>query len=84
MSTAELPDQLFTVKEAADFLKLSERRVRKLCSTGRLGERFGQRSYMIHRDQLTEFAKVERRVGAPRRNTPAPATTKTRRRRKSA
>ena len=82
MSTAELPDQLFTVKEAADFLKLSERRVRKLCSTGRLGERFGQRSYMIHRDQLTEFAKVERRVGAPRQN---PANRKQRKsRRKSA
>jgi len=57
--------KLYTAEQAARILKISARRVRKLCSEGRLGRRFGGRAYMITAEELEEFKKIPREVGNP-------------------
>jgi excisionase family DNA binding protein len=53
---------MYTVKEVADKLKVSERQVRKWVETGELARfRIGLRGYRIPESSLNEF--VRRRTG---------------------
>jgi len=45
---------IFTVKQAAERLSVSERRIRKLCADGRLGVKVG-RQWLIKSQELAEF-----------------------------
>ncbi len=65
MGAAVNNNEAFNVEEAASFLDLSERRVRKFCAEGRLGQRFGKRSYLITKKELVDFSKIDRPVGNP-------------------
>jgi len=51
-----------TTSEAAERLKVSERRVRQFCESGRLGRKFG-RNYAITEAQCDAFSKKERLTG---------------------
>lgn len=54
-----------SVVEAAEILKVSARRVRAFCRSGRLGHRVGIRTYVIPRAECLEFSRKERPVGNP-------------------
>jgi excisionase family DNA binding protein len=51
-----------TTIEAAELLGVSERRVRKFCEEGRLGQRIG-RIWAIAEVQVAQFAQIERLSG---------------------
>lgn len=57
--------ETYTVDQAAVVLGVSPRRTRSLCQEGRIGTRFGKRSYAISRAELINFAKRERSSGIP-------------------
>ena len=59
--TSDLP--LLNVTQAAAVLGVSERRVRAICSEGRLGFRQGSRSFIIPRDDVIKFGSRQRRSG---------------------
>jgi len=52
------------VHQAAEFLELSEQRVRQLAKDGRIGMKVGYR-WLFNRAKLEEFAKVPRQAGRP-------------------
>jgi hypothetical protein len=54
----------WSTSKAAQFLGLSEIRVRQFCKEGRLGTKVGN-SYVITDEELREFAKNERPTGKP-------------------
>ena len=57
-----MQESMYTVKEVADKLKVSERQVRKWVETGELARfRIGLRGYRIPDSSLNEF--VKRRTG---------------------
>ncbi|MGH2497126.1 MAG: helix-turn-helix domain-containing protein [Ktedonobacteraceae bacterium] len=57
-----MQESMYTVKEVADKLKVSERQVRKWVETGELARfRIGLRGYRIPESSLNEF--VRRRTG---------------------
>ena len=57
-----MQESMYTVKEVADKLKVSERQVRKWVETGELARfRMGLRGYRIPESSLNEF--VRRRTG---------------------
>lgn len=60
MSTIEF----LSVTEAAKMLKLSDSRVRRLCREKRLGQQVGN-GYVISKDELRQFQKIERPAGNP-------------------
>jgi excisionase family DNA binding protein len=62
MSTSTM--NLLSTAEAADYLGLSETRVRQLCARGAIGAKVGGR-YIISQDELRQFAKIPRPVGNP-------------------
>ncbi len=53
----------YSTNAAAAVLMVSDRRVRAMCAEGRLGQRVGKRSYVISRDELVDFAKLDRPIG---------------------
>lgn len=55
---------LVSVEEAAAKLKVSIRRVQKLCEDGRIGQKVGN-IYVIPEDELRAFSKVPRKPGRP-------------------
>jgi excisionase family DNA binding protein len=58
-----MPD-LLTVKETAEELGLSQRRVHQFCKEGRIGTRYGWQ-WLITREELEEFKKIPRKEGRP-------------------
>lgn len=58
-----MEDQL-DCTQTSKVLGVTERWVRKLCIDGRLGRKLTS-SYIISREELLEFLKVERKVGNP-------------------
>ena len=54
----------YSTSKAAQFLGLSETRVRQFCQEKRIGRKIGN-SYVITQDELLEFAKNERPTGKP-------------------
>lgn len=56
---------LFTVKQAAQRLGVSVRRVQKLCEADRLGQKVGN-TYIIPEDELRKFSKIPRPAGRPK------------------
>src|SRR5688572_20063169 len=63
--SSRMQARLFSVREAASILKLSERRVRYLCAEGRLGSKVGS-SYVIQMEELESFSSLLRKPGRPR------------------
>lgn len=59
----QLKDVL-TIKEAAAVCGLSQERLRQFCQEERLGRKFGMQ-WMIERQELEEFMKIERKPGRP-------------------
>ena len=59
-------ERLVTPFEAAEELDVCPRRVRSLCKSGRLGQKFGGR-WLISYQELAEFARVPRPVGRPKK-----------------
>jgi excisionase family DNA binding protein len=58
--------ELLSVREVAQVLGVSERRVRALVEGGRLPAiRVGARTYAILRSEVERFAKVPRQTGRP-------------------
>jgi len=55
---------ILTCAEAAERLRVSPRRVAKLCSQGRLGKRLGGR-WVIQEAELEQFRKQPRTPGRP-------------------
>lgn len=55
---------LYSPAEAAEFLGLSEVRVRQFCMSRRLGQKVG-RQWVIPADELHQFAKIPRKEGKP-------------------
>ena len=63
-STGNVVGKYLTTMEAAERLGITDRRVRKLCSEGRLGQKVG-RDYLITSEDLSRFRRVNRRPGRP-------------------
>ena len=61
---------VFSAREAAEYLGISGRWVRTLCLQGRLGWKYGNRMYVITRDELEQFAAQPRPVGKPGQGLP--------------
>lgn len=59
------PDEPLSVKDAAEIIGVSERRVRQFCAAGKLGKRVGPRMFVITRREAEAFAKIERPPGNP-------------------
>jgi len=54
----------YTTAEAAQYLAVSQCRVRQFCEEGRLGEKIG-RNWAITAAELAAFARRKRRPGNP-------------------
>ena len=62
-------DTRFTTPKAAEYLKLSRRRIRILIDNGRIpAEKIG-RDYLIKQSDLDAFAAQPRRAGRPGKGT---------------
>lgn len=59
-------EKMYSARDAAKRLGVTPVRVRQFCQQGRLGKKVGN-SYVITDEELSSFAKVERRRGAPKR-----------------
>lgn len=55
----------YTVTQASVALGLKLRRTRTLCEEGRIGQKHGDRWYLITREDLERFGSKERRSGHP-------------------
>jgi len=55
--------QLLSVQEAEVAWGVSERRIRAICSEGRLGFRLGERAFAIPREELIRYMQRERPSG---------------------
>lgn len=61
-------EAMFSIKQAADLLGLSDRTVRWHCLEGRIGTQVGggkHRRYVITASQIKRFKKMPRQVGNP-------------------
>ena len=59
--------------QSAPIIGVTARRVRAICINGRLGRKLTS-SYIISREELLEFLKVERKVGNPDFSLPRETT----------
>lgn len=57
---------LLSTTQAAAYLGLTERRVRKLASLGRIGKRLGARSFTFTAAELAAFKRKKRPGGRPK------------------
>ena len=56
----------YSVPEAAEFLQVSDSRIRQLLTRGQLeGVKFNERAWAISKKVLHAFAKMDRPVGNP-------------------
>jgi excisionase family DNA binding protein len=76
----QLPEaDWLTVKDSAELLGVSARRVSALIKSGRLkATRIGERVLMLRRDEVVAFSKIDRPTGRPPKEKPArkPAKSK--------
>ena len=61
--------ELLSIKDAAEVLKLHPAHVSRLCRTGVLPSRKIGACYVIEAGTLTEFAKLDRPGGRPRKES---------------
>ena len=54
----------------ARYLGVSVRQARHLCQNGNLGEKYGQRTWIITRDELIQFKPNKPALGRPRERKP--------------
>lgn len=50
---------------AAKYLEVSVRQCRHLCQSGHIGEKYGVRTWLIHRDELIQFKPEKPPLGRP-------------------
>jgi excisionase family DNA binding protein len=61
----QLPDEFWTVKQAAEYLGVSPARVKVFVEQGRLPAVKLARDWMLSRDAVIKFAKIPRITGRP-------------------
>jgi len=61
------PSQYVTMQVAARYLGVSVRQARHLCKNGHIGIKYGQRTWIITRDEIIEFKPKKPALGRPRK-----------------
>lgn len=63
-----LLDKLFTVKEAAELLHLSDSRIRQICLENDIGTKSGTMRYLCAED-IDRIREIQKPVGRPKINS---------------